>query len=93
MPYREVTNKLRRGETDLKFRNIPMKKCEDWLPHVGRKGAHPSAHKIFRLHKEDLETLRSLSNQLGISETAVVKKALHQFASEHSPREKPSSPS
>ena len=80
---RTAVNSLRRGEAKVSFRNIPLKKCDGWLPHIGRKGAYPTATKNFRLRREDLETLKALSQKLSLSEAGVIKEALKYFAQKH----------
>lgn len=75
----EAVNKLRRGDSSLEFEGIPLRRCEQWLPHVGRKGKIPSAMKSFRFRKEDINLLRELSEKLGTPETEVLRRALKNF--------------
>lgn len=79
-PLLNAANQLRKGEISLKYRGIPLRRCEQWLPYVGHKGKLPSTLKSFRLPKEDLEILKILSNKFGINETSVISKALRELS-------------
>jgi hypothetical protein len=46
------------------------------LPRVGRRNKFPSRPKSFRLKPEDVRLLEHLSNELGISETDVIRRGL-----------------
>lgn len=76
---KETIHMLKRGETDLEFRGMPLKKCAEWLPHVGRKGVLPSAVKSFRLSQEEQEILQTLSASKKISESEVIRMALQRL--------------
>ena len=78
-PLAEAANKLKRGANKLEYRGIPLRRCEQWIPFVGRKGKLPSAMKSFRFQKEDLDLLRELSSKFSESETKVIRKALQKL--------------
>lgn len=73
---------LRRNETPETFRGIPGEDLHRWLPRVGRQGKVPTRMKPFRLHADDVLLLRELSEKLGVTETEVVRRSLHQLAAQ-----------
>ncbi|HEX2734783.1 MAG TPA: hypothetical protein VHM70_24425 [Polyangiaceae bacterium] len=76
----QAVRRLRRNLDPAPFRNIPGEKLREWLPRVGRVGAVPARLKSFRLKPEDLRLLSALAEQLGVSETEVVRRGLRALA-------------
>ena len=76
----EVVAALRRNELPPDFRGIPGAKLHRWLSAVGRKPEPPSRLKAFRLQTSDLALLTRLRDELGISETAVLRRGLRALA-------------
>jgi len=76
----EVVAALRRNELPPDFRGIPGAKLHRWLSSVGRKPEPPSRLKAFRLQSSDLALLTRLRDELGISETAVLRRGLRALA-------------
>jgi hypothetical protein len=72
----EVVRKLKRDQEPADFRGISGRDVHGWLRRVGRRGRAPSLLKSFRFKPEDQRLLRALSEQLGVSETEVVRRAL-----------------
>ena len=77
----QVVAALRRNEVPPDFRGVPGDKLHRWLSSVGRKSEPPSRLKAFRLQSSDLELLTKLRDELGISETAVLRRGLRALAS------------
>ncbi len=75
-------NDLRRGEAQGFFRGVELRKCLQWVPIVGRKNHLPTAMKTFRLGIEEQELLRKISTKKGITESQVIRDALHRLAAE-----------
>jgi hypothetical protein len=75
-----VVAALRRNEVPADFLGVPGAKLHRWLSSVGRKREPPSRLKAFRLQASDLELLTQLRDQLGISETAVLRRGLRALA-------------
>lgn len=71
---------LRRNETPAPFRGIPGEDLLRWLPSVGHRGKVPTRTKPFRLRTDDLMLLQELAEQLGVTETEVVRRGLRQLA-------------
>lgn len=76
----EVVAALRRNEVPPDFRGTPGAKMHRWLSAVGRKAEPPSRLKAFRLQASDLALLTRLRDELGISETAVLRRGLRALA-------------
>lgn len=72
----EVVRKLKRDQEPADFRGISGRDVHGWLRRVGRRGLAPSLLKSFRFKPEDQRLLKALSEQLGVSETEVVRRAL-----------------
>jgi hypothetical protein len=77
----QVLVALRRNAVPPDFRGVPGEKLHRWLSSVGRKSEPPSRLKAFRLQSSDLELLTKLRDELGISETAVLRRGLRALAS------------
>jgi hypothetical protein len=77
----EVLGALRRNEVPPDFRGLPGEKLHRWLAPVGRKSEPPSRLKAFRLKTSDLALLTKLRDELGITETAVLRRGLRALAS------------
>ncbi len=77
----QVVAALRRNEVPPDFRGAPGDKLHRWLSSVGRKSEPPSRLKAFRLQSNDLELLTKLRDELGISETAVLRRGLRALSS------------
>ncbi len=75
-----VVDALRRNETPPDFRGVPGEKLHRWLGSLGRKPDPPSRLKAFRLQAGDIELLTKLRDELGITETAVLRRALRALA-------------
>lgn len=75
-----VVRSLRRGDVPESFRGIPGSNVAGWLHRVGRKPGPPSRLKAFRFRPSDLELLRELSLELGLTETDVLRRALRALA-------------
>lgn len=75
-----VVAALRRNEVPPDFRGLPGSKLHRWLASVGRKAEPPSRLKAFRLQSSDLELLTRLRDELGITETAVLRRGLRALA-------------
>jgi hypothetical protein len=75
-----AVRRLRRNLDPDPFRNVPGERLRQWLPRVGRAGTVPARLKSFRLKPEDLRLLSALSEQLGVSETEVVRRGLRALA-------------
>ena len=75
-----TVNALRRNEVPSDFRGSSGEKIYRWLGVVGRKSAPPSRLKAFRLQAEDLELLSKLRDELGITETSVLRRGLRALA-------------
>lgn len=76
----EVVAALRRNEVPPSFRGVPGEKVLRWLGSVGRKPEPPSRLKAFRLQSSDLALLTRLRDELGITDTAVVRRGLRALA-------------
>jgi hypothetical protein len=75
-----VVAALRRNELPADFRGVPGEKIRRWLSSVGRKTEPPSRLKAFRLQASDIELLTKLRDELGITETAVLRRGLRALA-------------
>ena len=76
----QVVAALRRNQVPSEFRGIPGKKVHRWLSSVGRRREPPSRLKAFRLQASDLALLARLRDELGITETAVLRRGLRALA-------------
>jgi hypothetical protein len=76
----QVVAALRRNEVPSEFRGVPGERLHRWLGSVGRKGQPPSRLKAFRLQPSDLALLTRLRDELGITETAVLRRGLRALA-------------
>jgi hypothetical protein len=76
----QPVRRLRRGLEPEPFRSIPGNRLLQWLPRVGRVGTVPARLKSFRFKPEDLRLLSALVQQLGVSETEVVRRGLRALA-------------
>jgi len=72
---------LRRNEVPAEFRGVPGVNLHRWLTSVGRKSEPPSRLKAFRLQASDIALLTRLREELGITETAVLRRGLRALAS------------
>jgi hypothetical protein len=77
----QVVAALRRNQVPADFRGIPGQQIHRWLGSVGRKSEPPSRLKAFRLQSSDLALLTRLRDELGITETAVVRRGLRALSS------------
>jgi hypothetical protein len=71
-----VVRRLRRNLVPQDFRGIPGGDIHRWLPKVGRRNKFPSRAKSFRLRPDDVKLLEQLSEELGLSETDVIRRGL-----------------
>lgn len=71
-----VVKALRKNQEPGDFRGIPGAALLRWLPSVGHRGKVPSRLKSFRLKADDLALLERLSQELGLSQTAVLRRGL-----------------
>ena len=71
---------LRRNETRPDFRGLPGAAIARWVPAVGHRNKLPSRLRSFRLQADDVTLLEQLGRQLGISQTAVVRRGLRALA-------------
>lgn len=76
----DVVGALRRNEVPREFRGLPGAALHRWLASLGRKREPPSRLKAFRLQASDLALLARLRDELGISETAVMRRGLRALA-------------
>jgi hypothetical protein len=76
----QAVRRLRRNLEPEPFRDIPGARLLWWLPRVGRVGAVPARLKSFRLKPDDLRLLSALAEQLQVSETEVIRRALRALA-------------
>lgn len=76
----EVVRCLKRDVQPPDFRGIPGKDVYQWLRLVGRKGKVPARLKSFRFRPEDQRLLEQLSEDLGVSESEVVRRGLRALA-------------
>jgi len=76
-----VVRALRRNQVPPDFRGVPGAKLQQWLRSVGRRGKLPSRLKAFRFQDDDLALLTRLRDELGITETAVLRRGLRALAS------------
>ena len=77
----EVVAALRRNQVPPDFRGVPGEKLHRWVGSVGRKSGPPSRLKAFRLQSSDIDLLERLRDELGITETAVLRRGLRALAS------------
>lgn len=75
-----VIDDLRRHRQPQDFRGMSGASIARWVGSVGRRGKLPSRLKAFRFQAEDLALLRDLSDKLGLTETAVVRRGLRALA-------------
>lgn len=75
-----VVDDLRKHRTPRDFRGLPGASVGRWLVAVGHRGKLPSQLKAFRFQAEDLMLLHHLREQLGLTETAVVRRGLRALA-------------
>ena len=75
----QVKNKLLRGDTEGKFRDIPLESCYQWIPRLGRKDKLPSVRKIFYLSAQDDQILKSASKATKQPEAQIIRDALKKF--------------
>lgn len=71
---------LRRNERPTNFRGVQGEALARWVPAVGHKNKLPSRLRSFRLQVDDLALLEQLTVRLGISQTAVLRRALRALA-------------
>jgi hypothetical protein len=76
----EAVSALRRNAVPADFRGVPGATLHRWLGIVGRGNKLPSRLKAFRLQTEDIALLTRLRDELGISETAVLRRGLRALA-------------
>ncbi len=79
-----VVARLRRNLEPEAFRGIQGRRLLEWLPRVGRTAKLPSRLKSFRFRPLDLRILKSLSAELGISETEVIRRGLRALRNDQS---------
>lgn len=85
----QVVDALRRNEVPPDFRGIAGEKLHRWLSTTGRKSEPPSRLKAFRLQATDIDLLTKLRDELGITETAVLRRGLRALASATWLRDRP----
>jgi len=71
-----VVAELRRNRTPETFRGIPGEAMQRWVSRVGHKNKLPSQLRSFRLQADEVALLERLSAAWGISQTAVIRRAL-----------------
>jgi hypothetical protein len=71
---------LRKNQAPGDFRGIPGTALLRWLPSIGQRGKVPSRLKSFRLQQGDLELLERLSDELGLTQTEVLRRGLRHLA-------------
>ena len=76
----DVVRSLRRDVIPKDFRGIPGADVHRWLRRVGHRGKAPSRLKSFRFTPTDQRLLEKLSNELGVSETEVVRRGLRALS-------------
>jgi hypothetical protein len=76
----EVVKSLRRDQSPADFRGIPGRDVHQWLRRVGHRGKAPSRLKSFRFKPADQRLLEHLTNELGITETEVIRRGLRALA-------------
>jgi hypothetical protein len=62
------------------FRGIPGADLLRWLPLIGRKNRLPSQLRSYRMQTQDLAILERLSEALGLSHAAVLRRSLRELA-------------
>jgi hypothetical protein len=75
-----VVEDLRKHRPPRDFRGLSGASIGRWLGAVGHKGKLPSQLKAFRFQADDLVLLHRLREQLGVTETAVVRRGLRALA-------------
>ena len=58
------------------FRGVPGDRVYRWLSEAGPRKGVPARLKSFRLKADDLRLLRALADELGVTETEVVRRGL-----------------
>lgn len=76
----QVVRALKRNQIPAAFRGIPGADLARWVPRIGRKNKLPSRLRCFRLSAEDSSLLAHLAGELGLNETAVLRRALRELA-------------
>ena len=76
----QVVASLRRQEVPPPFRDVPGEAVFAWLPKLGHKDKYPSRLKSFRLRRDDTQRLAQLGQELGLSQTDVIRRALQCLA-------------
>lgn len=76
----EVVHALERNKLPPNFRGIPGEDLARWVPRVGRKNKLPSRLKSFRFTSDDLRLLAQIRDDLGTTETEVVRRGLRELA-------------
>jgi hypothetical protein len=69
---------LRRNRTPDSFHGIPGEAMKRWVSRVGHKNKLPSQLRSFRLQADEVALLERLSERWGISQTAVIRRALRE---------------
>lgn len=77
----DVVAHLRKNREPPPLRGVEGAAMLRWLPSVGHRGKVPSVLKSFRLQAGDVKLLETLSEELGISQTEVLRRGLRQLAS------------
>jgi hypothetical protein len=72
----QAVEALQRDREPLEFRGIAGKDVHRWLRRVGQKGKAPSRLKSFRFTPDDQRLLQHLVQELGLSETDVLRRGL-----------------
>jgi hypothetical protein len=78
----EVVRGLRRGGPVAAFRGIPVDSLSRWLPRVGHRNKLPTRSMTFRLKPDDVRLLEGLHEDLGISRTEILRRALRVLAAQ-----------
>lgn len=76
----EVVRALRKNQIPPEFRGIPGSDLVRWVPRVGRRNKLPSRLKSFRFTQQDALLLARLSQELGTTETDVLRRGLSALA-------------
>jgi hypothetical protein len=74
-----VVRALKRNQVPETFRGIPGADLLRWVPRIGRKNKLPSRLRCFRFSAEDSQHLAHLARELGLNETAVLRRALREL--------------
>jgi hypothetical protein len=75
-----VVDDVRKHRPPRDFRGMSGASVARWVSSVGQRGKLPSRLKAFRFQADDVTLLAELSRELGLTETAVVRRGLRALA-------------